>query len=314
MKTVFITGATGFVGRAILRRVLQCLGSDDRVFMLVRKPVPVDDSRVVTLSGNLEQLEDIEEYVHRSDVIVHVAAEARMCTGRNYDRINVAATEHLVAAARRGGRLQRFIYISSIAAMGRSHADPCTAPLTVDTPCFPRGAYGISKHKAETIVTGSGLPYTVFRPGFIYGPGMRDDSHLRKFAILIANGIPLHRIGFPGRISLIHVDDLAIAVARCLRGEVGENRIYLAETESLALGEALSLLGEALTGRKKFQVSLPTFGAVLGRLHGGLPETVAGLFLNYFWMDDPMFTQELLDISRQKSFHDCVHDITNDLP
>jgi nucleoside-diphosphate-sugar epimerase len=278
--------------------------------MLVRKPATVADRRVVTLQGNLEQLGNVEDFVLTADFIVHVAAESRLLGGSDYEGINVGATKQLVDMARRGAVLQRFIYVSSIAAMGRSGSDRCDGPLTIDSPCSPRGEYGISKRKAEEIILASDLPFTIFRPGFIYGPGIRDDSHLRKFALQIRKGLPLHRIGFPGKISLIHVDDLAAAVTRCLGAGVGTNRIYLAGTESMTLGDALAILGESLTGRKRLQFHIPAFRSLLQRAHGLLPAVLAGMFLDYFWMDDLAFRDEFIASCHPRFLKDCVDDIT----
>jgi nucleoside-diphosphate-sugar epimerase len=314
MTTVFVTGATGFVGRAVIPELLKHLEPEDRLIMLVRRPVEYTDKRVVTVSGDLESLEEIDSMVRKADFIIHIAGEARLGGGNCNYGINVTSTKKLLDMARAGGSLQRFVFISSVAAMDRSPSDPCNEPLTIANTCFPRTEYGKSKRMAEEAVLQSGLPYTIFRPGFVYGPGMRENSHLRKFAHFMRKGLPLHRLDFPGKISLIHVDDLAIAIARCLKGDSGKNRTYLAETECMSLGDALSLLGESLFGRKSLQIHVPVFKTVLQRLHSMLPVIVAGLFLDYFRMDDPAFRAEFIDPGQKRSLGNYVHDITRDLP
>ena len=314
MTTVFVTGATGFVGRAVIPELLKQLAPEDRLIVLVRRPVEFADKRVVTVSGDLESLGRVEGLVLKADFIIHIAGEARLGSGDENCGINVASTQHLVDMAIAGGFLKRFIFISSVAAMDRSSSDPCHEPLTAADPCFPRSGYGKSKRMAEELILQSGLPYTIFRPGFIYGPGMRENSHLRKFALLIGKGVPLHRIGFPGNISLIHVDDLAVAIARCLRGDLGLKRTYLAETEFMPMGEALSLLGESLFGRKSMQIPVPAMKFIFQRLHSRLPAIIDGLFLDYFRMDDPAFRAEFIDPGRQRSLRANIHDITRDPP
>lgn len=313
MSTVFVTGATGFVGRAVTRELLKCIDPEDRLIMLVRRPVEFIDKRVVTVSGDLESLERVESLVQKADFIIHVAGEARLDGGIEDCGINVASTKQLVDMAIAGGFLKRFIFISSVAAMDRSPSDPCHEPLTISSTCFPRTGYGKSKRIAEELILQSGLPYTIFRPGFVYGPGMRDNSHLRKFAHIIRRGVPLHRLGFPGKISLIHVDDLAAAIAKCLTSETGMNRTYLAETEFMSFGEALSLLGESLLARKTLQFHVPAMKCFFQRFHSRLPSIMDGLFLDYFRMDDPVFRAEFIDPSRQGSLITNVHDITRDL-
>jgi nucleoside-diphosphate-sugar epimerase len=312
MTTVFVTGGSGFIGQAVIHQLLKCLRSEDRLFMLVRKPVESADRRVVPVLGDLESIEKVDDLVRKANYIIHIAGEARLCGGGDVCGINVASTKQLVEMAKEGGSLQRFIFISSIAAMDRAPSDRCNEPITVASPCFPRTDYGISKRKAEEIILRSNLPYTIFRPGFVYGPGMRNDSHLRKFARFIRKGIPLHMLGFPGKISLIHVDDLAVAIAKCLTSDLGVNRTYLAETEFMPLGDALSLLGESLYGHPSARVAVPAFKSVFQRVHSKLPGIVAGLFLDYFWMNDPDFRNEFIDDSQQRSFRDNVHDIIRD--
>jgi nucleoside-diphosphate-sugar epimerase len=309
MTTVFMTGASGFIGRAVLREILKRLSPEDRVISLVRDPIEPEDRRVVALTGDLASLDAVDSYIRTADYIVHVAGEARLNGEYDYYGTNVAPTQKLVDSARKNNRLRRFIFISSIAAMDRSPADRCQRPLTVDSPCNPRTGYGMSKREAEEIILRSGLPYTVFRPGFVYGAGMRDNSHLRRFALLIRRGIPLHRIGFPGKISLIHVDDLASAVAGCLSGDTGRDRIYLAETEYMPLGHVLALLGEVVHGRHSaFQLRLPAM-VFFQRLYSKLPMTIAGLFLDSMWMDDPSFKNDFIDALPCKTVADTAHDI-----
>jgi nucleoside-diphosphate-sugar epimerase len=313
MTTVFITGATGFIGQAVMHEILKSLTPEDKLFMLVRKPVECEDKRIVTITGDLESLEKFEELIRTADFIIHIAGEARLCSGNDYCATNVSSTQQLVDSAKHGDSLQRFIYISSIAAMDRSPSDLCDGPITVASPCFPKTKYGKSKRMAEEVILQSNVPYTIFRPGFVYGSGMRNDSHLRQFARFIRKGVPLHRLGFPGKISLIHVVDLASALAKCLRGDLGMNRTYLAETEYMPLGEALYLLGKSFFGRESLQVRIPPMKFIFQRLHSRLPSILTGLFLDYFWMDDPDFRSEFINACQQRSLRDKVDDITKDL-
>ncbi len=313
MKTVFLTGSTGFVGRAVVRSVLLSLQTDDRLYLLVKRPAAFEDARVEVVPGDLKDLEQVADIVRKADRIIHVAAEARLSGGHDYYGINLEPVRKLVEFAKEGNRLERFVFVSSIAAMDRSPSDRCKGPLTPASPCFPRTEYGRSKLLAEDAIVQSGLPYTIFRPAFVYGPGMRDDSHLRKFARYIRRGVPLHRLAFPGRISLIHVEDLAAAIVQCLDGASGRNRVYLAETESMPLGAALALVGESSLGRRSAQIPLPALKSFISRSHARLPVMVAGMFIDYFWMSDPAFDEILPNDYRKRTLQEAVGEITCDL-
>ncbi len=313
MTKVFITGATGFIGKVVLREILKQLEPEDRVYILVRKPVTSEDRRVVTVVGDLAQLEKVDGFVRNADFIIHIAGEARLRGGCDYNTANVMSMQLLLDSAKKNNSLRRFIFISSIAAVDRSPSDFCNTPITVDSLCFPRTEYGTSKRMAEEALLESNVPYTIFRPGCVYGPGMRDDSHLRTFARYMRKGLPLHWFGLPGKMSLIHVDDLASAIVKCLTSESGYNRTYLAETEYLPLGNALSLLGNSLFGRHSPQLYIPPMKFIFQRWHSRLPVIVAGIFLDYFWMDDPNFRNELIDANRQKLLRNNVQDIIRDL-
>lgn len=313
MRTVFLTGATGFVGQAVVRAVVQSLGPEDRLYLFVRKPLQTADRRLVVVPGDLMELDRAADILRNADSVIHVAAEARLLGGHDYFATNVQPVRKLLCLLKESNRLERLVFVSSIAAMDRLLSDHCEEPLLPLTHCCPRTAYGRSKLMAEEAIVQSGLPYTIFRPGFVYGPGMRDDSHLRKFACLISRGIPLHRLGFPGRISLIHVDDLAAAMVKCLTSDSGRNCIYLAETEVMPLGEVLAILGKSLHGRRSAQISLPAMKYFFQRFHSRLPVTVAGMFIDYFWMTDPAFLELLPDNVQKRSFCETSRDIVFDL-
>lgn len=313
MTTVFLTGATGFIGRAVCQKLLNLLGPEARLLLLVRKPIEIADRRIALITSDLESVEKVAGVVREADFIIHIAGEARLYGGQDYHSVNVAATRKLIDFAQEGHSLQRFIFISSVAAMDRLPGDLCDAPITSGSACFPTTEYGKSKLLAEESLLKSGLPYTVFRPGCVYGKGMRNDSHLRRLALLLRKGVPLHRFAFPGKVSLIHVEDLASSVAACLSGTAGLNRVYLAETESMSFGDALSLLGKALFGGASRQLHVPSMGFIFRRFHSGLPVAVVSPFLGYYWMEDPAFRCDLLDNRGLRLLRDNSRDITDGL-
>lgn len=297
MKNVFLTGASGFVGQAVLSSLLARLSPEDNIYMLTRRTLDISDARVFEIRGDFAVLDSLYDVISKADYIIHVAGEARLRGTYDYVANNVEPTRKLLELATRAGVCQKFIFVSSIAAMDRAPHDRCDKPLSVASECLPRTAYGRSKLTAEQLVLQSGLPFTVFRPGFIFGPGMRNDSHLRLFARYIKRGLPLSRLGFPGRISLVHVNDMARAITGCLFAEIGRNRICLAVSHSLSMGKVMEIIGESLTGHKSRQISLQGFAPVVKRFHHLFPTAVASMFINYYLAEEDSFLEDFLDVA-----------------
>lgn len=155
----------------------------------------------------------LRDAISDANVIIHCAGDARFGNGSHYHLVNVALTEHLVQAAKQhASKVSRFVYVSTIGAVDRAKSDPCVAPLTEDNLAFPTSDYGRSKLTAEEAVRHSGLPFAIIRPTMVVGNDMRFDSHFAVFARQSLTGSLVARVAWPGRFSVIHVDDLASAI------------------------------------------------------------------------------------------------------
>ncbi len=175
---VAITGASGFVGRALSPRL--------------------------TAAGHGINAEAPE-------VVVHLAAIAhRRATRDELQRVNVgAAVEKAKAAAARGAR---FVFVSSV----KVHGEISDAPLTETSPLQPADPYAESKARAEEELRAiPGLRLTVLRPPLVYGPGVKANFHALLKAV--AEGWPLPLRSIENRRSLIFVGNLADVIIRCLR-------------------------------------------------------------------------------------------------
>jgi nucleoside-diphosphate-sugar epimerase len=169
-QTVLITGATGFLGGEIARR----LSADGAlVRALVRRP---EKSEFLKASGNIEIVKgDITdagrmyEVCKGCDYVIHAAA----ALGGSLDRqrpINVDGTRRVMLAAAAAG-VKRVVHISTIAVYGYT----TMGDVTEDTPQKPgRVPYNVTKAEAEMVVrevsAAHGVPFSIIRPGMIYGP------------------------------------------------------------------------------------------------------------------------------------------------
>ena len=180
--TIAVTGATGFVGQAVLDEACR---RDTALRALARREQPAC-AGVEWVRGDLADREALARLVAGAEAVLHIAGVVNTPDPMGFHLGNVAGTEALVEAAAAAG-VRRFVFVSSLAAR-----EPKLSH------------YGQSKRHAEDVVQGSGLDWTIVRPPAIYGP--RDREIFDMFRAARWGVVPMPPAG---RASIIHVDDLA---------------------------------------------------------------------------------------------------------
>ncbi|GGB17575.1 epimerase [Sphingomonas metalli] len=180
MTVIAMTGATGFVGKAV---VAQALAAGHHVRALARRPQP-DRAGLHWVAGSLEDDGALCELARGADAVIHVAGVVNAPDRSAFVAGNVEGTRAVLAASR---GIARFVHVSSLAAREPGLSD-----------------YGWSKAEAERLVEASALPWTIVRPPGIFGPGDLDQLDLYRLA---RRGLAL--LPPPGFLSLIAVEDLA---------------------------------------------------------------------------------------------------------
>lgn len=201
---VALTGATGFIGAAVLER----LGANGRtVHALTRRPRP-DSDTIRWIRGDLHDREALQQLVAGAGAVIHCAGAVRGASLRDFTRVNTEGTRNLVETTVQNAPHCRFLLISSLAAR-----EPQLS------------WYAASKYGAEQALPGpaAGMPWTVFRPTAVYGPGDRELSPLLRLTRL---GILPMTGRRTTRISLLHVDDLVSAILAWLTAEEPIQGIY----------------------------------------------------------------------------------------
>lgn len=255
-QTYFVTGAAGFVGRHVCKQLIK---SGFHVRALVRRT----DQELVRLGvqlwlGDLWDEDLLQEAIADADVIVHCAGDARFGNGPHYYRTNVELTEHLIQATKQyADRVSRFVFVSTIGAIDRAKKDACVTPLTEDSPAFPSSDYGKSKLQAEDAVRHSGLPFTIIRPTMVVGDDMRFDSHFAVFARQSLSGSLVARIAWPGKFSVIHVDDLASAILTVATHPKAIGNTFFCAGESISVAD---FFGQC--NPERFRISLSVIPAI----------------------------------------------------
>ncbi len=261
--TVLVTGATGFVGSAVVRRLLD-RGMPVRV--LVR---PASDRRniadlpVEVAEGDLREPAGLAPALAGCQALLHVAADYRLWTrdpGEVY-RTNVEGTLSLLEAAKDAG-VGRVVYTSSVATLG---FNPDGTPADEDTPVSLEdmiGHYKRSKYLAEQevrrLVAEESLPVVIVNPSTPVGPRDIKPTPTGRLIVEAASGrIPAF---VETGLNVVHVDDVAEGHVLALeRGRVGER--YVLGGRDMSLSEILAEIA-ALAGRRAPRLRLP-HGAVL---------------------------------------------------
>ena len=177
-----VTGGTGFVGQ---RLIGLASARGHRVRALTRRPQEPHEG-VDWIDGSLEDRDALERLVTETDAMIHVAGIINAPDAAGFEAGNVTGTLAMLAAATAAGT-RRFVHVSSLAAR-----EPTLS------------LYGASKARSEELVRSSGLDWVIVRPPAVYGPGDKETLELFKMA---KTGLIL--LPPKGRLSLIHVDDLA---------------------------------------------------------------------------------------------------------
>lgn len=257
-----ITGATGFVGPHLIKRLVsdghtcRCLvrpGSEDKV---------ADVSGFTVVPGDITKPETLMGVADGIDCLLHLATLGHMSnfsvTEEMFYSINVEGTRNIMSEALRAG-VGKIVHCSTVAAMGICN----DVPATEDTTCNPHHAYGRSKLQAEKdvlkMVSAKNLPAVIIRFSMVYGPG--DPRDILKLTRMAAKGL-FPKVGNKPKLTpLIHVDDAISGLLLAAdKGRPGE--VYLiTNRQSEPFDRIREIIQEAL-GRRKSALYIPEWAAL----------------------------------------------------
>ncbi|HWQ03621.1 MAG TPA: NAD-dependent epimerase/dehydratase family protein [Candidatus Nitrosotenuis sp.] len=268
MKSVFITGSSGFVGRHLVRRLLG--GEAQTISCLSRTEATTDlevpAGKVVQhIRGSLFDTALYERELAQSECVVHLAAATGKAAPEEHFRVNLEGTRTLVSACQQAG-VRNFLHISTIA---------------VKFPDKTRYPYAQAKQQAEDVVRASGLRFTIVRPTMVLGRGSAVLEGLARLAALPI--VPIFGDG-KTRVQPIEVNDLANLLAAVIdterfRGETLE----LGGPQSLTIEELLCMIallrksGRPRTVHLPMGLLLPVLSFLESFLYAHLPFTVGQL-------------------------------------
>lgn len=250
MKRVLVTGATGFVGAAVLDLALT---KQHDVLATVR-----NESNAIGCNVSKTVVTDLNADTHwgealeSRDVVVHSAARVHVMEDQStapldeFRKVNVDGTVNLARQAAAAG-VKRFIFISSIKVNGEGTlpGQPYTA---FDTPA-PQDPYGVSKMEAEQglrqIADETAMQVVIIRPVLVYGPGVK--ANFRSMMNWVNKGVPLPLGAINNSRSLVGLDNLVDLIVTCIDHPAAANQTFLvSDGEDLSTTQMLKRMALAL--------------------------------------------------------------------
>jgi nucleoside-diphosphate-sugar epimerase len=242
---IALTGATGFIGRYLLRELPK---RGHRVRVLLRSPIaamPLPAAAAVI--GDLRYPQNLATALAGVDVVIHSAGVAHAASGLpedDYRTINTAATVALAKAAERSG-VSRFVFLSSIRAQCGPVAD---SVMTETVEPRPTDAYGKSKLAAELSLAELNLDWVALRPVLVYGPGVK--GNMAQLIRLVQSPWPLPLGSITARRSLLSLENLDSAIEVVLAAPQILRRAYIvADREAVTVGQMIAAMRQGV-GRK----------------------------------------------------------------
>ena len=179
---VLVTGATGFIGRHLVKALCN---EGYAVRCLVRKSSKIEELEKLNVEmsfGDLFDLSSLEKAIKGVSIIFHTAGEVYSSNPADHDEVNVRGTKNLLDASI-NKQIDRIVYFSSIAATGPMVDEKIL--LNENAPYNPINVYGVSKHKAEVMALKSykdyKIPVVILRLPIVYGPGISESSRVFLF-------------------------------------------------------------------------------------------------------------------------------------
>lgn len=270
--TIIVTGANGFVGRTMCRRALekglQVRGTVRSAKDADSLPVGVETVQINSIGPDTDWSSAFTDV----DTVIHLAARVHMTNDTAPDplaafrEVNVAGTERLARMAAKAG-VKRFIYLSSVKVNGEGSQVPYSEQ---DTP-MPSDPYGISKLEAEqvlnSIADSTNLEVIILRPPLVYGPHVK--ANFLRLLELIRKGIPLPLALINNKRSMIYLENLVDAIAKCIEHPNAANQTFLvSDGQDISTPDLIKMIAKEMGKRANLIPFPPAVLKMIGKITG----------------------------------------------
>lgn len=270
---ILLTGANGFVGRAVRRSL--CAAGHDCV-AVARTIEALPDGGFTQAIGDMSSHTDWRPLLSGVEVIIHLAGRAhvigeqRADTQDLFDAVNVGGTINLAQQAIEAG-IKRFVYVSSIGVHGAGTHD---TPVNELSPLKPYSPYTLSKHRAEqglqALASASPMEWVIVRPPLIYAADA--PGNFRQLLRLVASGIPLPLSGVKNSRSMIALENLTDFLGICCVHRDAANQAFvICDDNDVSTSEIVNYLSAGMKSKARsfwLPGRMMAFGATLiGRQH-----------------------------------------------
>lgn len=233
-RTAFVTGATGFLGSALVKRLLSL---EWKVVALVRSTSNcswLEDLSVDLVEGDVCDSDSLKHSINGCDVVFHCAALTGIGhASEQIEKVTLAGTRNVLSAAIEAAA-KNFVFVSSAAVYGVRDSQAIyteSAPLANDS----IDPYIKAKIEAERLCLAANadgkISTRIIRPGFIYGPGDREGGFVPEITGLLRRKV--FRLVNKGEhmIPLVYIDDLIELIALAATADAAQGQIYNASSD-----------------------------------------------------------------------------------
>jgi UDP-glucose 4-epimerase len=264
---VLVTGGTGFIGRNLMTALLARHSASDLVCLVKTSAIPAETAAlerfraagIRIIMGDLDDPLVSREPAPPVDRVFHLAANIDTAVPENELRVNDTGTDNLLRWLAPMSRGARIMYTSSVAVHDRS--GPAAGPITETSPYTPRTPYGLTKLRGEHILEAhaatDGFTYTTLRLATVYGPYSKAGGLFDLLFTMTEKGSLGGRIAWPGKTSIIHVEDTASLLTALAERPDAANQIYCTSNpDAPTVGELAQRIGR-VSGHPVAPINLP---------------------------------------------------------